>query len=95
MTAPMPPAEPSADHGLTSMIAAQVSQILSEQGKQSVQLAHMEEQLRAVPDHEQRIRETERQLAEGRGQHDLLARVIATIAVAAAVAGVVGTYVHH
>lgn len=39
---------------------AMLSQILLEQGKMSVQLAVISEQLKAVPDHETRIRSLER-----------------------------------
>ena len=36
-----------------------LSQILIEQGKQAVTLARIEEQLKAVPDHEKRLRKLE------------------------------------
>jgi len=51
MTAPQPPAIPPADP---------TASILLKLGEMSTQLAVISEQLKAVPDHEQRIRSLER-----------------------------------
>lgn len=56
MTTPSPQQQQSNDGG---SVVALVSQVLVEQGKLGAQLAVMDEKLKAVPDHESRIRSIE------------------------------------
>lgn len=97
----MPP--PDAHESNLGVIASQVSQILSEQGKQSTLLAVVNTKLDTVvsqgQDHEQRIRDNTAKIAvleaAGSAGRDLWARIIAAVAVAAALGSAASGLLHH
>lgn len=88
---------------LVGVIAAQVSQLLTEQGRQSAQLAVIDSTTKTiadvVSDHEKRIRENHDEILKLRTERstgsDLWARVVAAAAVLAAGGSVWVAYVHH
>lgn len=71
------------------------AQVLLELGKISTQIAVITERLNALPDHENRIRAVEQASAQSAGGRDVWARVVAGLAVAAAVGATAADYLHH
>ena len=69
-------------------------QILLKLGEISTQIAVITEQLKAVPDHETRLRILEHDASESHGTRDLVARVWSSAAALAAVATAVVAYLH-
>jgi hypothetical protein len=99
MTMPDQPGSGVADSALSA-------QILVEIGKLQTQVAVMDERLKAIPDHETRLRDAERERSEISGKldtmaaersaaRDVWARVVATGAVLVAAAAAAADYVHH
>ena len=76
-----------------------LAQILVELGKVSTQVAVIGEQLKAIPDHEQRIRANEAKLSQleatRQAGRDWWARVVAGVAVIAACAATAADFMHH
>ena len=73
---------------------AMQSQILIKLGAMGEDLAVIKDRMGALKDHEDRIRQLERDNSEGRGKKDLVSRVWATAAAAAAVGSAVIAYLH-
>jgi hypothetical protein len=82
------------------------AQVLVEIGKLQTQVAVMDERLKQIPDHEQRLRDGERERGEilakldtisasAAAARDVWARVIAVASAMAAGAAVAAEYVHH
>jgi len=83
------------DHDGMTAVASQVSQVLIKQGEMAVQLAVIAEQLKALPDQENRIRTLEAGAAQQTGGRDMWARIVSLVAVLAALGAALGVYLHH
>lgn len=69
--------------------------ILLELGRIGKDVAVITEAMKAVPDHETRLRSLETQAAQDKGGKDVWARVAGGLAIAAAAASGVAGYIHH
>jgi hypothetical protein len=76
------------DHSDGAAAAATMAQILLKQGEMGTQLAIISEQLKAVPDHEQRIRVLEQSRAR-------IAGAAITAAGVGAAVSAIGTWIGH
>lgn len=70
------------------------AQILLKLGAMGEDIAVIKDRLSAVGDHEQRIRQLEHDAAQSQGSKDLVSRIWATLATAAAVGSAVVAYLH-
>ena len=89
----MPP-DSEGSYSLLGQILVRQGEILLKQGEMATQLAVIGEQIKDVPDHEQRLRQVERVQAASAGGRDTWARVLAGLATAGAVAAAWASLMH-
>lgn len=83
----MPPGTDGSADGITA-------QVLIKLGEIATDVAVIKATLAILPDHEQRIRAAETELAKQSGSRDLTSRVFAAVAVLASIAAIVSVWLH-
>lgn len=79
---------------MTSPQASSTDQILIKLGEISVQLAHIEEQVKPVQDHETRLRALEKTASEQSGGRDTWARIGAGVGTLVGIGGLAAALLH-
>lgn len=89
------PDTPAGGDALQGQILLELGRVSTQISQMSTQVAVMDERLKAVPDHENRIRFLEAAAQGVSGMRDAHARVVSWGAVAAAIGSAVAAYFHH